>query len=252
MDFTKTNDEKEIVVAIKDGIVIKEMSKEAFIDTIVKIKMLFGITKDYSNKEELVLAAQFVNSQFGYLTDKEIELAFMSYILNKYDTDIHFYGILSPFFISQILNSYLYYRKKTLQYVIREKEKYEEKILIESNKPPNDEICQSFKNIILDFWNSWEKNNCFSDPLSIAYKFFSEHKVLFNFKFDQKRIDAANLWAENKLKEDRKNKGFFTLKDDDESKQKIKYARVYCVMDFFSRHDSLEQITKKITPDLWS
>lgn len=252
LDFTTNDEQREIILAVKSSTQIADIKKEDLIDYIVKARILLGVTKDYNNKEELVIAAQFVSKQFGYLTSDEFELAFMLFVLNKYDTDIQFYGFFSPLFISQVLNAYIYYRKIKLSDVIRSKEKYEENLLMENNKPTPEQICNSTKEIIVDFWNTWKQKNEFSDYLSISYDFFRKHKDLFKFHFDQKRLDLANEWANKKLSENRRSNGFFKFKEQDEVLQKKKYARIYCVMDYFSRFQNIETITNKITPDLWS
>jgi len=252
LDFTTSQDEKDIAIAVSKGTIISNLPMQSFLEHIAKTRMLLGMPKDYNNKEELVIATQFVHNKFGFLTTDEFDLAFDLFIMQKYDTDIQFYGMLSPLFISQVLNAYLYYRKTKLSDAIRNKEKYEEKLLLENNKPTKEKMAENMKLILTEFWNDWKSKGEFTDYLSLSYNFFRDRKDFFKFTFDEKRIIKAQDWANKKMVEDRANNGFFKFKEKDENLQKRKYARIWCVMDFFSRFEKVDEILNLITPELWS
>ena len=241
-----------MVIAVQNGIVLSKATSGQVVDAMAQWRLMLGVPKDGSNPQELAIAAQFVHAQFSHLTVDELNLACLNYILQKYDKTIEFYGTLSPLFISQVLNAYLYFRKMSLAQVVRNKEKYEEQLLLEqgSAKPPREEECETTKNIIRDFYNAWKANGEFVDILSIAYNFFRKRKDVFGFKFDAATIQKAQEWAERKYRQD-KSKDLLLDKLQVEDLRKKRYARTWCVMYYFDRVKSLDEILNKITPELF-
>lgn len=227
------------------------MATPDLLEYISKTRMLLGVPKDYNNKEELVIATQFVHNNYGGLTTKEYELAFNLFIMQKYDTDIQFYGMLSPLFISQVLNAYVNYKKPKLADAImrRDKAKLEEDA--KSKEPTKEQKAENQKIIIKGLWNEWKQKGEFTDLLSLSYEFFANNKELFKFTFDKKTSYKATEWANHKLIQDRANGGFLKFTEKDENKQKERYCKVWCVMDFFSRFENVDEILNLITPELW-
>lgn len=252
LDFTTSQDEKDIAIAVSKGTIISNLPMQSFLEHIAKTRMLLGMPKDYNNKEELVIATQFVHNKFGFLTTDEFDLAFDLFIMQKYDTDIQFYGMLSPLFISQVLNAYLYYRKMKLADAIRQKEKSDLQIEIEKNKPSEEKQAEDRKVVIKEFWDEWKvKGEEIKINTELSYVFFKRFKHLFKFYFDDKRIIKAQDWANKKMIQDRSKGGFFRLNEKDENLQKLNYARIWCVMDYFSRFENVDEILNLITPELW-
>ena len=252
LDFTTSQYEKDIAIAVSKGTIISNLPMQSFLEHIAKTRMLLGMPKDYNNKEELVIATQFVHNKFGFLTTDEFDLAFDLFIMQKYDTDIQFYGMLSPLFISQVLNAYLYYRKMKLADAIRQKEKSDLQIEIEKNKPSEEKQAEDRKVVIKEFWDEWKvKGEEIKINTELSYVFFKRFKHLFKFYFDDKRIIKAQDWANKKMIQDRSKGGFFRLNEKDENLQKLNYARIWCVMDYFSRFENVDEILNLITPELW-
>lgn len=250
-EFTKEPNEKEVAIAVSNGTIISNMEMSSLLEYIAKTRMLLGMPKDYNNKEELVIATQFVHNNYGGLTTKEYELAFNLFIMQKYDTDVQFYGMLSPLFISQVLNEYLNYKKSK----IADAKMRREKAILEedekSKEPTKEQKAETQKVIIKEFWNDWKQKGDFTDILSLSYKFFDKNKDLFKFNFDAKKVIDAQVWAIEKMIQDRSKGGFFKYNDKDEILQKKKYCRIWCVMDYFSRFENVDEILNLITPDLW-
>lgn len=250
-EFTKEPNEKEVAIAVSNGTIISNMEMSSLLEYIAKTRMLLGMPKDYNNKEELVIATQFVHNNYGRLTTKEYELAFNLFIMQKYDTDVQFYGMLSPLFISQVLNEYLNYKKSKIADAIigRDKAILEEEE--KSKEPTKEQKAENQKVIIKEFWDDWKQKGEFNDYTSLSYKFFDKNKDLFKFNFDAKKVIDAQDWANKKMIEDRSKGGLFRYNDKDEILQKKKYCRIWCVMDYFSRFENVDEILNLITPDLW-
>jgi hypothetical protein len=252
LDYTNSQDEKEVAIAVSNGTIISNMEMSSLLDYIAKTRMLLGMPKDYNNKEELVIATQFVHTKFGNLTTNEFDLAFNLFIMQKYDTDIQFYGMLSPLFISQVLNAYLNYKKPKLADAIMRRDKAKLDEDAKSKEPTKEQKAEMQKVIIKQFWNDWKQKGEFTDLLSLSYKFFANNKELFKFTFDKKIIVEATEWANYKLLQDRANGGFFKYTEKDENKQKDRYCCIWCVMNYFSRFENVNEILNLITPELWS
>lgn len=252
LEFTENKEQADIVNAVQNSLVLSKLAVGDVVDSMAQWRLMLGVHKDGSNPQELAIASQFVHTQFNHLTVEELNLACLNYILNKYDKEIQFYGVLSPLFISQVINAYLYYRKMTLAQTIRNKEKYEEQLLLEqsSNKPTKEEECEITKKIIKDFYNDWKEKGEFTDILSIAYRFFRPRKEVFRFYFDSERIQKAQEWAVKKYLQD-KDKDIFLDKLQVTDLRKKRYARTWCVMEYFSRFKNVDEILIKIVPELF-
>jgi hypothetical protein len=252
LDYTNSQDEKEVAIAVSKGNLISNLPMQTFLEHIAKTRMLLGMPKDYNNKEELVLATQFVHSKFGDLTTDEFELAFNLFIMQRYDVDIQFYGMLSPLFMSQVLYAYKKYKNANLALAKMRREKAELEEESKSKEPTKEQKAKTQKVIITQFWNDWKQKGDFTDILSLSYNFFYKNKQLFKFTFDEKKIIDAQEWANKKMIQDRSNGGFFKFNEKDEILQKKRYCRIWCVMDFFSRFETVDEILNLITPELWS
>ena len=252
LDYTTSQDENEIAIAVSKGRHIYHIEKTDLLDYISKVRMLLGVQKDYKNSEELALATNYVKSNYYFLTTDEFELAFNLFVLQRYDADIQFYGIFSPLFISQVLDAYKNYKDSKLALVKMRIEKDVLKEEAKSKKPTKEQIAETQKVIITQFWNDWKQKGDFTDILSLSYNFFYKNKQLFKFTFDEKKIIDAQEWANKKMIQDRSKGGFFKFNEKDEILQKKRYCRIWCVMDFFSRFETVDEILNLITPELWS
>jgi len=252
LEFTENKEQRDIVIAVKEGTLMSELPVEKVVDSMAQWRLMLGLHKDGANPQELAIAATFVHAQFGHITIEELNLACLNFILGRYDKKIEFYGVLSPLFVSQVINGYLYYRKMSLAQPARNKEKYEEQLLLEqsSSKPPREEECKTTKKIIQDFYNDWKANGEFVDVLSVAYNFLRPRKEVFGFHLDSGRIKKAEEWAAKKYLQDR-DKDLLLDKLQVAELRKKRYARTWCVMDYFSRVENVDEILNKITPELF-
>lgn len=250
LEFTENKEQSNIVLAVQNSVVLSKLSLENIVDCMAEWRMMLGVPKDGSNAQELAIAAQFVHSQFSHLTLQELNLACLNYVLNKYDKNIEFYGIISPLFISQVLSAYLYYRKMTLAKPIREHEKHEERLREIAAKPTPEQEAEMTKKIVKDFYNDWKKNGEFIDRLGVVYEFFKKRKEHFQFKFTATMIDEAKEWSNKKLSQVQAKESILD-KYYDATLRKNSYGKTWCVMNYFSRFKNVDVILDKITPELF-
>ena len=211
---------------------------------ISKWRVYVGVPKS-DVSEELAIITEFIFKNFGHLTIKELELAINLSVLRKLD-DVDFFGSFSVMYVGKVLESYLYYRKRTMADPIRrmEKQKYEE--LEKQNKPTPQEEADLTREILSDFYKQYKEKGQINDILNICWFFLRKHKWLTPSRQD---YDDAMSWANKEY--DKLNKGFFSrVQDDKEQKIKI-LARNYCVQNYFSTIN-IEVVLKNIKPELFA
>ena len=211
---------------------------------ISKWRVYVGVPKS-DVSEELAIITEFIYKNFGHLTIKELELAINLSVLRKLD-DVDFFGSFSVMYVGKVLESYLYYRKRTMADPIRrmEKQKYEE--LEKQNKPTPQEEADLTREILSDFYKQYREEGQINDILNICWFFLRKHKWLTPSRKD---YDDAMEWANKEY--DKLNKGFFSrVQDDKEQKIKI-LARNYCVQNYFSTID-INVVLKNIIPELFA
>lgn len=214
------------------------------LQVISKWRVYVGVPKS-DVSEELAIITEFIYKNFGHLTIKELELAINLSVLRKLE-DVDFFGTFSVMYVGKVLESYMYYRKRTMADPIRrmEKQKYEE--LEKRNKPTPQEEADLTKEILSDFYKQYKEEGQINDILNICWFFLRKHKWLTP---NRKEYDDAMDWANKEY--DKLNKGFFSrVQDDKEQKIKI-LARNYCVQNYFSKID-INVVLKNIKPELFA
>lgn len=213
-------------------------------------RLNMGLPKDGGSSEELAIAAQFIAKNFNHLTLGELELACNLFVMGKLDSDIKFYGTLSPLFIGSLLNGYMFHRKLALADLIRKKEKAEEQETEKNNRPTPEQQSENTKRTIEEFYNEYKSTGELRDILSICYRFFRKHKEIFNFYLTKEQIQTATKWAEQKVKEDMNKSGLFKIKSEDQKLQTDRYGRIWCVQNYFDNVNIVD-ILNNIKPNLF-
>ena len=242
--FIETNDELQIVNSIEQSKQISSLSDiTPLLQVVSKWRVYVGVPKN-DVSEELAIITEFIFTNFGFLTLKELELAINLSVLRKLD-DVDFYGSFSAVYVGKVLDSYLYYRKRTMADAIRRQEKYNYQQLEIQNKPTPEQETELTKEIISDFYKQYKEEGKINDVLNICWFFFRKHKWLNPTRKD---YDDAMAWATTE--HEKVERDFFTrVKENKETKIKI-IARNYCVMNYFSTID-INVVLKNIKPELF-
>ena len=243
--FIKTNEELQIAQSVEQSELISNLNDlTPLLQVISKWRVYVGVPKG-DVAEELAIITEFIYKNFGHLTIKELELAINLSVLRKLD-DVDFFGSFSVMYVGKVLESYLYYRKRTMADAIRrmEKDRYEE--LEKKSRPTPEQESELTKEIISDFYKQYKEEGQITDILNICWFFFRKHKWLNPTRKD---YDDAMDWANKQY--DKLNKGFFSRVEDNKE-QKIKIlARNYCVQNYFSTID-INVVLKNIKPELFA
>lgn len=245
--FVQNNEEQKIVECVENSVLISRIKNENDILSVVaKWRMYCGLPKQ-DVSEEVAMVRDFIIENYGFLTISEIELAYKLATLNKLD-DAEFYGHFSPIYISKVLNSYLYYRKKTLAEAIRRKEKYETNLLIEKNKPTPEEEAELTKKIFKDFYEQHKSGKDINDILNICWTFLRKYKMI---KPTKDEIADAIKYGEQKAKDNEQTIWkFYETSGIDREVDVRRFARNYCVQRFFEKTD-IEKFLDDIKPELF-
>ena len=250
--FVDTKEQHDIINAMSNSLALSEAKLESVVEAMAQWRLMLGVPKDGSSSQELAIAARFVHSQFTDITLEELNLACLNFTLQNYDAKIEYYGTLSPLFIGQVIKAYKDYRKSELKKAQDKKNKYEDQKLLESSsaKPSPEEECERTKRIIALFYKEWKEKGEIVDIPNVCYNEFNKHKDKYKFLFDEERVKKAQEWAAHKYAQDI-NKDSLMYKYERQDMRKSRYAKTWCVMDYFSRFKDVNEILNKITPEMF-
>ena len=244
-EFIKTKEEYDIIESIEKSSLVGNSKIEQVVEVVGSWQLHLGIPKK-DVTEELIINSKFIYENFKFLTLKEIKLAYILSILGKLE-EVEFYGNFSAIYISKVLNSYLYYRKMQLADAIRRKEKHEQEVLEANNKPTPQEEAELTKEIFRNFYNQWKEVGEINDLFNICYNFLRKHTFM---KVEKEEIDMAMEWGGKKAENIRKEGGYEKYVAESEKKEIQRWARNWCVQNFFSKIDFII-FENNIKPELF-
>lgn len=241
LEHIQNNEELEIVKSIENSLQVARLENmDTLLGVVAKWRMYIGLPKtDVS--EELMINVDFINKNYPFLTLGEIELAINLSVTRKLE-DVEFYGYFSPLYVGKILDSYLYYRKKTLSDAIRRKEKADMEKKEMENRPSPEKQVEVVREIFTGFYNEWKEKGEIRDMLNYGYNFLRRIGVLIVTKED---IEAAQAYAKKKIQE--KNNSSFLKPIDSENEEK-RYSRNWCVQKYFESVD-IDILLNNIKPE---
>jgi len=154
------------------------------LDSVAKWRAYIGLPKD-DVSVELALIVEYLQKNWGRITIKEFDLAWLMAINGKFE-DCDFFGNFSPMYVGKVLNSYLFYRKMTLSELLNRKgiKEYEEN----KKKPTPEESAETMRDILSSMYKNFVETKEILDPFNILYNFFRKHKWL---RVTQSDIDEA-------------------------------------------------------------
>jgi hypothetical protein len=194
--------------------------------------------------KELILIAKFVNKNYSELRIDEISLAIDMSLTNKLDVDVRTFNIFSPMYVSRILNAYVEYRKKTYEIIMDRKRSLDSKRMVEK-KPSPEENMEAIKELIIYFWEQYQKENIVKDYFNTLYRYFRRTNQIILTK---EEIENAQKYARQKASQELNDiMGInFGEKKSRESIEKG-LARNYCVQLLFDKSENVEKVLEKVS-----
>jgi len=239
--YAKSQSEEELVLAL-DDIKIKEITREEA-DRLIEVVGKWGFYMGSSSRltsDDILMLCKFLKDNYNFLTIKEINLA-ISLNLKGELGKIEYYGNLSPLFMSQVLNSYLEYRKDNMQPILERRDR-------ESIKPtppmPKEELLKMTKDAIRLEYTKFKKGEVVDDLFSIVYGYLSKNNRLvitdeskrYAFTHAQKMLVRENVKEAKTIGDLIKN----AIKKDD-SLEFEKHYQNGLIMDFFSTIENIDE-----------
>ena len=253
-EFVQNEEEFQIVNCVQNSILIRNLEgalqNPLLLQVVTEWRMYIGIPKtDVS--EELVLLSKFLFDNYGNLTIDEIRLAYNLSARRKLQ-DVEFYGYFSPMYVAKVLDSYLYYRKLTMADAIRRKEKDDERIREEKNRPTPKQQSEDTKQLIREVYDEYVENGEVRDVFNIVYNFMRKHRDLLSFHINKEQLEQAIDYGKLKAREMRDKKPLFErVLPSDAKIESDRYARNWCVQNYFKNVD-IDVLLNNIKPELFT
>ena len=231
MEFTKTKEEYDIALCLQNSVMIGRLKDpNELLKVITEWRIYIGVPKSEDLAEEFSVLAKFLHDNYSFLTIDEVRLAYNLSVTRKLK-DVEFYGYFSPMYVGKVLDSYLYYRKITMADALREKEKHEQELKELANRPSPEQQANDMKILIRDYYNEWKEKGEIRDIFGIAYNFLRKHKMITITEDDIKAAMDYGL----KMARSRERKLFEKVTPEDEQSEQRRYARNWCVQNFFKK-----------------
>jgi len=194
INYIRTKEEKELIQASED-VKIRDLSKgdaERLIEVVGKWGFYMGTTNRLSS-EDIIAICKFLKDSYDYLTVSEISLVLNLNIKGDLG-NIEFFGIISPRYMSQVINAYLEYKRENLRDLL------DRKYLDEVSKksiPTKEENHKILCDIIREEYANYKKTQVVNDFFSIVYDYIVKKGYV---DFDDNGFEeSAKKYAEYQL-----------------------------------------------------
>jgi hypothetical protein len=229
LEYTKTKEEHDIALCLQNSVMIGRLQDpNELLKVITEWRIYIGVPKSEDLAEEFTILAKFLHENYAFLTIDEIRLAYTLSVTRKLK-EVEFYGYFSPMYVGKVLDSYLYYRKITMADALREREKHQQELKEQANRPTPEQMAKDMKELIKGFYAEWKENGEIKDVFSISYNFLRKHNMLIVKK---EEIDEAMAYG-LKMARSKEKKVFEKVNPEDEKLETQRYARNWCVHKYF-------------------
>jgi len=244
-EFVITEDEMQLVKTVEGCTRISEMGNEVKrgeVGTVAGIWRTFiGIPKT-DITEELLIAMQFIEEHFSFLTIEDIKLAISMSVLRKLK-DTEFSGYFSPMYIAKVLNAYVHHKNMTLASPRRRRQQDEQEEIEKRNKPTPIQQANNYRNMMQDFYEEWQRTGEIRDTFNLSYNFLRKNMIL---DINKELLENAQEFGKKKVAE-LKTKAFDNISFNFGLEEK-RWARNYCVCKFFETVD-IKVLCNNIKPE---
>jgi hypothetical protein len=240
IEVAKTSEERTFVNSISHLTILETSQRgkefwDKLIDILAKWRWMSGINTNNQNEndlaKELTLLASFVFENYQNITYEEISLAINLSLTNKLDCDVRTFNSFSPMYVSRILNAYQEYKRGLYNDLMRKKETFDNKLLMEK-KPTPKEKMDGVIDLIRYFYEEYKEKGIINDHFNTLYNFFRRTNKLNPSK---EVVNEALEYAKIKVVEHNNEFGDFVYGKEKPNKENLekKYARNYCVQKLF-------------------
>lgn len=124
LSVAKTSEDKSLVATITDRRISSfredsEQDRLNLVKVITSWRLMLGISREPTT-EEFLLNANFIISNYGNLSLKDLDVAINLALTGKLGFQVETYGVFSPIVISKVLNAYIAYKNNILNELRRE------------------------------------------------------------------------------------------------------------------------------------
>lgn len=246
--FVKSEEEHQLASAVINHPQVSEVPIENIVNLVALWRMYIGIPKA-DVAEELVFVAGHIFENYGHMTIAEIELAIRLSVMRKLK-DTEFNGYFSAFYVSKVLEAYLYYRKISLADAVRDREVFLREEKEKNNKPTPEEQAERFQALFRNFYKEWKEIGEINDPFSLSYNYLRKHNLMPvppSLVKEAQEYGKKKADEHNKARQKRGLKTAFSSIDIFQMEEK-KWARNYCVQKYFENVD-IDILCNKIIPE---
>jgi hypothetical protein len=228
--YTKNKDEVDIVKAQESELIKNMADPTLLIDIVANWVAYVGLPKS-DVSAELIIISKFIYDNYSYLNKGEIELAYNMALTGKLE-DVSYFGSFSPLYVGKVLTAYTRHRKEKLIDVYNRKNKKE--MLEQYGKITSEEQVELTKQIISDFYIAFIEKGEIDDPFSLCYNYLFKNGFIKPTKED---VANATKWGNDKVESMKNSMNPFSGFKMNEELQYKRWARGWCVQNFFKTTD---------------
>ena len=219
------------------------------VDLMAQWRLMLGVTTD-TTQEELIFITQFIYDNYKHLTLSDLNIAKNWSILGRIDVGFVTQKTFSSYYVSRCINAYEEEKRKIINQIAQNKERYETRKAIDNPTPQSaEEKANSFKDHILTMYRASNEERPIIDLADMVYNWL---KAVGFLKLSDAEIKEAMLYATNRLREmnfqDNKLNAKNQFDPQTEDMRKKKFAREYVINKVFKKL-SVSDIVSKISID---
>jgi len=219
------------------------------VDLMAQWRLMLGVTTD-TTQEELIFITQFIYDNYKHLTLSDLNIAKNWSILGRIDVGFVTQKTFSSYYVSRCINAYEEEKRKIINQIAQNKERYETRKAIDNPTPQSaEEKANSFKDHILTMYRASNEDRPIIDLADMVYNWL---KAVGFLKLSDLEIKEAMLYATDRLREmnfqDNKLNAKNQFDPQTEDMRKKKFAREYVINKVFKKL-SVSDIVSKISID---
>jgi len=217
------------------------------VDLMAQWRLMLGVTSD-TTQEELIFITQFIYDNYKHLTLSDLNIAKNWSILGRIDVGFVTQKTFSSYYVSRCINAYEEEKRKIINQIAQNKERYETRKAIDNPTPQSaEEKANSFKDHILTMYRASNEDRPIIDLADMVYNWL---KAVGFLKLSDAEIKEAMLYATDRLREmnfqDNKLNAKNQFDPQTEDMRKKKFAREYVINKVFKKL-SVSDIVSKIS-----
>ena len=219
---------------------------ERLIEVVGKWAFYMGIAQKTTSDDILVLC-RFLMETYPYVTVEDVELA-IKYKLKGHFPDVEFFGVLSPVFMSGVLNGYLDIKQEKMTELFERRDK---SVKPEPVRMTPEESLKIITDAIRASFLKFKETGFVFDPFSMVYNFCRKTgRIDISLESSPEALSFAQSWAE---RERVAGKPRLVVEELGETKPTpdeavmSRYVRNYVVGELFKKITDIEKFVSEIS-----